>query len=126
MASLVELAGSRVELTVDGPVRPLPTAVEASAYRIVQESLTNALKHAPGAPARVLLRYAERELEVVVEDDGAAGNVGPARPGGHGLVGIRERVALFDGRVSAGPRDDGPGWRVHAQLPVPAPEPASV
>jgi signal transduction histidine kinase len=96
VAPLVERAGPNATLTVDGPVRPLPAAVEATAYRIVQESLTNALKHAPGAPVRVRLR------------------------------GVRERVALFDGRVTAGPRDDGPGWRVHAELPVPAPEPAAV
>ena len=61
-----------------------------------------------------------------MDDDGAAGPAGGLRSGGHGLVGIRERVALFDGRVTAGPRDDGPGWRVRAELPVPAPEPAAV
>jgi signal transduction histidine kinase len=124
VAPLVERAGPQVSLAVDGPMRPLPAAVEATAYRIVQESLTNALKHAPGAPVRVLLRYTDRALEVVVEDDGASGPA-EVRSGGHGLVGVRERVALFDGRVAAGPRDDGPGWRVRAELPVPAPEPAA-
>ncbi len=126
VAPLVERAGAHVSLVVEGPVRPLPAAVEASAYRIVQESLTNALKHAPGAPVQVLLRYTDRALEVCVSDDGAAGPAGGLRSGGHGLVGVRERVALFDGRVTAGPRDDGPGWRVRAELPVPAPEPAAV
>ncbi|WP_344691116.1 sensor histidine kinase [Blastococcus jejuensis] len=125
VAPLVEAAGPRVGLVVEGGVRPLPAAVEASGYRIVQEALTNALKHAPGAQVQVILRFAERALEVVVEDDGSGGP-GVARPGGHGLVGIRERVALFDGRVTAGTRDDGPGWRVRAELPVPAPEPAAV
>ena len=126
VAPLVERAGGHVSLVVEGPVRPLPAAVEASAYRIVQESLTNALKHAPGAPVQVLLRYTDSALEVCVSDDGAAGPTGGLRSGGHGLVGVRERVALFDGRVTAGPRDDGPGWRVRAELPVPAPEPAAV
>jgi len=107
-------------------VHQLPAAVEASAYRIVQEGLTNALKHAPGAAVRVLLRYGDRTLEVAIEDDGAGSGTPGIRSGGQGLVGIRERVALFDGRVTAGPRDDGPGWRVHAELPVPAPEPAAV
>ena len=125
VAPLVERAGPQVSLAVEGPVRPLPASVEAAAYRIVQESLTNALKHAPGAPVRVLLRYTERALEVCVEDDGATGPR-QVRPGGHGLVGVRERAALFDGRVTAGPRDDGPGWRVRAELPVLAPEPAAV
>jgi hypothetical protein len=83
-------------------VRPLPAAAEASAYRIVQESLTTVLKHAPGAAVRVVLRYTERALEVVVAYDGAAAPAGDVRSGGHGLVGIRERMALCDGRVSAG------------------------
>ena len=123
LAELVDAAGRDVVLTVDGCVRPLPAAVEATAYRIVQESLTNAVKHAPGAPVAVHVRYAEQALEVEVADGG--GDDGPARRGsGFGLVGIRERAALFDGRVTAGPRDDGPGWRVRVVLPVPEPEPA--
>jgi signal transduction histidine kinase len=126
VAPLVEAAGRDVSLAVEGPARPLPAAVEAAAYRIVQESLTNALKHAPGSSVRVLLRYAERALEVCVEDDGPVGRGPDVRSGGHGLVGVRERVALFDGRVTAGPRGDAPGWRVSAELPVPAPEPAAV
>jgi signal transduction histidine kinase len=124
LESLVQRAGPEVSLRVDPPPRPLPAAVEAAAYRIVQESLTNALKHAPGASVRVLVRATDRVLEVCVEDDGAAGPPPARAPGGHGLVGVRERVALFDGRVTAGPRDDGPGWRVHAELPVPVREPA--
>jgi len=91
--------------------------------RIVQESLTNALKHAPGARIGVRLHYAEQALEVEVADDGP-GTATDSDRAGFGLAGIRERVALFDGRVSAGPRDDGPGWRTRAVLPVPAPEPA--
>jgi signal transduction histidine kinase len=120
---LVAAAGREVTATVDGRVRPLPTAVEATAYRIVQESLTNALKHAPGARVDVRVHYAEQALEVEVTDEGSGGAVGSGRPG-FGLAGIRERAALFDGRVTAGPRDDGPGWRVRVVLPVPEPEPA--
>ncbi|SOE01575.1 sensor histidine kinase [Blastococcus haudaquaticus] len=118
-------AGRDVLLSVDGQVRPLPAAVEATAYRVVQESVTNALKHAPAARIRVRLSYTERALQVDVADDGRVEPGGP-KGAGFGLVGIRERVALFDGRVSAGPREDGPGWRVRAQLPVPSPEAASV
>ena len=110
-------------MTVDGCVRPLPAAVEATGYRIAQESVTNALKHAPGARIRVRVHYAEQALEVEVTDDGPGTTADPERAG-FGLAGIRERVALFDGRVTAGPRDDGPGWRTRAVLPVPAPEPA--
>ncbi|TQN44352.1 signal transduction histidine kinase [Blastococcus colisei] len=115
--------GRDVAVTVDGRVRPLPAAVEATAYRVVQESITNALKHAPGGRIRVRVHYGEQAVEVEVTDDGG-GSSGGARGRGFGLAGIRERVALFDGRVSAGPRDDGPGWRTSAVLPVPAPEPA--
>jgi signal transduction histidine kinase len=121
VAALVEAAGA--ELVIEGERRALPTAVEASGYRIVQESLTNARKHAPGARVRVVVRYARDALEVEVTDEGTGGPPA-ARRGGYGLAGIRERVALFDGRVTAGPRDDGPGWRVRAVLPVPVPEPA--
>jgi signal transduction histidine kinase len=121
---LVESAaatGRDVTLAVDGRERPLPAAVEATAFRVVQESLTNALKHAPGARVRVRVHHGDAALVVEVVDDGAGrGERGP----GFGLAGIRERVALFDGRVSAGPRDDGPGWRTRVELPVPVREPA--
>ncbi|MGY2082829.1 sensor histidine kinase [Blastococcus sp. SYSU DS0539] len=114
-------AGRPVALAVDGRPRPLPAAVEATAYRIVQESVTNAIRHAPGARIDVRLHYAEQALEVEVADDG--GVVPAPRTGaGFGLAGIEERVALFDGRVAAGPREDGRGWRTHAVLPVPAAE----
>ena len=117
-------AGGRdVAVSVDGRVRPLPAAVESTAYRVVQESITNAMKHAPGSRIRVRVHYGARAVEVEVTDDGGSGADGQ-RGAGFGLAGIRERAALFDGRVSAGPRDDGPGWRTSVVLPVPAPEPA--
>jgi signal transduction histidine kinase len=120
---LVAAAGRDVTATIDGCVRPLPAAVEATAYRIVQESLTNAIKHAPGARIGVRVHYAEQALEVEVADDGQGASAGPGTPG-FGLTGVRERVALFGGRVSSGPRDDGPGWLLRVVLPVPAPESA--
>lgn len=124
VAGLVDAAagtGRDVTFEIDGAVRRLPTAVEATAYRVVQESLTNALKHAPGARVRVRLHYGVRALDVEVSDDGSGRGDGGR---GLGLAGIRERVALFDGAVSAGPRADGPGWCTRVELPVPAREPA--
>jgi signal transduction histidine kinase len=112
-------AGLSVEMHVDGEEVELPTGVDLTAYRVVQEGLTNALKHAGRARARVIVRYRPHEVVVVVEDDGPA--VGTPAPlaqtgGGHGLVGMRERVEVYGGRIQAGPRPDG-GYRVTAHLP---------
>jgi signal transduction histidine kinase len=111
-------AGISASLVVDGEPRPLPPAVDLSAYRIVQEALTNVIRHAHADSVTVMLNYRQGDLEVTVTDDG----VGPAsngNGGGHGLVGMRERVALFGGELSAGPVDNGGhGYRVHAALPV--------
>jgi signal transduction histidine kinase len=109
-------AGLRVELRIEGDPRPLPAALELSAFRIVQEGLTNALKHAASAQSRVLLRYGERELLVEVSDDGAATN-GAGRGSRRGLAGIGERVAVFGGRLDAGPRPEG-GWTLRAAFPL--------
>ncbi|MFI6483633.1 sensor histidine kinase [Nonomuraea sp. NPDC050663] len=121
VASLVEQARAPVTLEVDGePVR-LPAAVDHAVYRLVQESLTNARKHAPGAPVRVRLSYLPHGVEVEVVDDGP----GPRARGrgGFGLRGMAERVELCGGLLSAGPRPEG-GFRVHARLPVVALEEA--
>jgi signal transduction histidine kinase len=107
-------AGLPVELHVEGTATPLPPGVDLAAYRVVQESLTNALKHAGEARATVALRYGDGRVEVTVEDDGAGGAA--ANGGGHGLVGMRERVALYGGTLEAG--RGGDGFRVHAVLPV--------
>ncbi len=108
-------AGLDVELAVEGHQRPLPPALELSAFRIVQEGLTNALKHAGPAHARVVLRYGAEDLEVEVADDGTgAGNGNGSR---RGLAGIGERVAVFGGRLDAGPRPDG-GWTLRAGFPL--------
>jgi signal transduction histidine kinase len=103
-----------VELQIDGSPRELPPGVDLSAYRIVQEALTNALKHAGPATARVVVTYGESGLELEVADDGSGNGNGDGT--GHGLVGIRERVAVFGGEVDAGARSEG-GYAVRARLP---------
>jgi signal transduction histidine kinase len=117
----VRSAGLPVTVRVEGAERPLTAAVDLSAYRIVQEALTNSLKHAGPASAEVVLRYRAADLELTVSDDGRGGAArldGGAAPGsGHGLVGMRERVELFGGDLAAGPRPGG-GYQVRARLPL--------
>ena len=116
-------AGLDASLMVRGRPRELPPGVDLSAYRIVQEALTNVIRHARAQHATVTLSYAPQTLEVTVVDDG----MGPTHPadastnghsGGHGLVGMRERVALFGGELTVGRAGGGSGYRVHALLPV--------
>jgi signal transduction histidine kinase len=107
--------GLRVEAVVEGEPRPLPPGVDLSAYRIVQEALTNSLRHAGGASARVRLRYEPDALELEVIDDGP-GATADSIGGGHGLIGMRERAQLFGGQVEAGSRPGG-GFAVRARLP---------
>ena len=108
-------AGLPVETTVAGEPRALSPGVDLAAYRIVQEALTNVLKHAGPARARVTLRYAEDEMELEVTDDGRGPPHGVV--GGHGLAGMRERVAVFDGMLESGSVDPR-GFRVRARLPT--------
>jgi signal transduction histidine kinase len=108
--------GISAELSVTGEPRQLSTGVELSAYRIVQEALTNVLKHAGEAHAVVNVRYGEEGLELEVVDDGHGASEPAGGRTGHGLVGMRERVALFGGALSAGP-SNGRGYRVEALLP---------
>ena len=112
-------AGVPVELIEQGERPRLPPGVDLVAFRVVQESLTNVRKHAPGAPTRVLLRYGPKtlELEVVNEATISAAHTDGGGRGGHGLVGMRERVRLFDGSFDAQPAPHG-GFRVHASLPL--------
>jgi signal transduction histidine kinase len=113
----VRVAGLPVELHVEGePVR-LPPGVDLSAYRIVQEALTNALKHAGPARVRVTVRYAEHGLELEVVDDGVGD--GGAGESGHGVVGMRERVALYGGSLRTGAQPGG-GYVVRVRLPFDA------
>jgi signal transduction histidine kinase len=108
-----------VEMTVEGEARPLPQMVDVSAYRIVQEALTNTLKHARASHAEVHLRYWPDELEVEVVDDGRGAHNGKAhRDGGLGLIGMRERAALHGGRLTAG-ADPAGGFAVRVRLPTP-------
>jgi signal transduction histidine kinase len=113
----VRESGLPVELEVEGEPAPLPPGVDLSAYRIVQEALTNSLKYAGVATARVVVRYAPGSLELEVSDDGAGSANGA--DGGHGLVGMRERVALFGGELHAGPAPSR-GYVVRARLPLEA------
>jgi signal transduction histidine kinase len=110
-------AGLPVEVTVEGDLDDIPAGLGLAAYRIVQEALTNALRHAGAGRADVRLTGAGGELLIEVCDDGGGPNGGSA--GGHGLVGMRERVALFGGSLAAGPGADG-GFRVVARLPYDA------
>ncbi len=107
-------AGMRVDVRVEGTPRAVTLGVDLAAYRVVQEALTNTLKHAGGAPAAVTVRYGDHELAIEVTDGGGGG-----RPteGGHGLVGMRERVGIFGGTLDAGPGENG-GFAVRALLPL--------
>jgi signal transduction histidine kinase len=107
-----------VEVRVEGEQRPLPATVDVSAYRIVQEALTNTLKHARASRADVHLRYWPDELEVEIADDGRPNGGPAAASGGLGLIGMRERAALHGGQLSAGPAAGG-GFTVRVKLPTP-------
>ena len=111
----VRSAGLRVDLEVDGDPFPLPHGIDVSAYRIVQEALTNTLKHAHASEARVLIGYGSDELRIDVRDDGN-GN-GNSDGLGHGLIGMRERVKIYGGEMSAASARDG-GFTVSTRLPL--------
>ena len=115
----VREAGVEVTVRTDGDLAAIPRGVDLSAYRIVQECLTNVLRHARARRVEIALRCQGRIIDIDVTDDGAA--PGPPAPGGFGLVGMRERVTVYGGTVQAGPRDAG-GYRVHARLPFEAGE----
>lgn len=112
-------AGLEVELTIEGEKKRLESGVDLSAFRIVQEALTNTLKHAGPARAHVTLRYGEHDVEVDVSDNGRGvpASAGNGAVIGQGLVGMRERVAMLGGEIEAGYRKDG-GFAVHAKLPL--------
>lgn len=116
----VREAGLAVHLNTEGELRPLPPSLDLSAYRIVQEALTNVLKHAPGGRTDVTVAYQPDQLTLTVTDQGGR-SVRPAgaESAGHGLVGMRERAAMFGGSLHAGPEPGG-GYRVTAVLPLAA------
>jgi len=111
----VRAAGLEVEIRIEGEPKPLPPGVELSAYRIVQEALTNSLKHAGLGSAQVVVRYGLKEVEIEIVDDGQ----GPVHggEGGHGLLGMEERAALVGGNVESGPSGKH-GYTVRARLPA--------
>ncbi|MFL6266593.1 MAG: sensor histidine kinase, partial [Actinomycetes bacterium] len=113
--ALVAGVGERASLVTTGRARPVPTDVGTAAYRIVQEALTNVVRHAGPATARVAVRYAPGQVAVEVVDDGRGAN--DQGGGGHGIAGMRERAALYGGTLEAGPLPGG-GFRVAASLPV--------
>ena len=118
----IAFAGLPVDVRISGEPRPLPSGIDVTAYRIVQEALTNALKHAAGGKAEVTIRYAERSLRVEVLNTGQSVLTGgvSVRPGdgaGRGLLGLRQRVAVYGGDLDARRRLGG-GYRVRARIPV--------
>ena len=115
LVGTVRESGLSVELDVEGEPQELPPGVDLAAYRVIQESLTNALKYAGPAHAWVTVRWADDGLELEIANDGKSEARG--RGGGHGLAGLRERVSLVGGAIEAGPRDGG-GFVVNASLPL--------
>jgi signal transduction histidine kinase len=116
----VRAAGTPVRLDIDGEPVPMPAGVDLSAYRIVQEALTNTLKHGgPGARALVRLGFTAEHLEVEVTDDGVSELIPSTVDGGNGLRGIAERVGMLHGELTVGPGPEG-GFRVRARLPIEA------
>jgi signal transduction histidine kinase len=122
----IRTAGLEAELSVTGTRRALPPGLDLAAYRVVQEALTNVMKHAGRAHTAIHIEYRPRELRITVSDDGRPADtrlVTGQLPGrsGHGLIGLRERIAIYHGELDAGPRPGG-GWRVSARIPL---EPAA-
>ncbi|MEU4171215.1 histidine kinase [Streptomyces sp. NPDC026665] len=116
LAERVRAAGTPVGLTVSLPPVPLPPGVELTAYRVVQEALTNTIKHAAGAGAAVSIGYSGSWLEIEVTDTGAVRDSPPVDGNGRGLIGLRERLAVYGGRLTAGPTVSG-GYQVTARVP---------
>jgi signal transduction histidine kinase len=116
---VAQVRDAGLDVTIDelGDARRLAPGVELAAYRVVQEGLTNVLKHSGGGTARVTIRHEADGIRVEVADDG--GSAAPAEPGGHGLVGIRERIELYGGSLESGRQDTG-GWVLRARLPLEA------
>lgn len=123
LAERVRAAGVAVDLRIEGSPGTVPVGIDLAGYRVVQEALTNVLKHGGGATARVTVSYSEVAITMLVEDDGRAAvdPVGSEKRPGLGLAGIRERVVLYGGRVEAGPAPER-GFAVRAILPLPSVE----
>jgi signal transduction histidine kinase len=113
----VRAAGLPVQLAIEGEPRDLPPGVDLSAFRIVQEALTNALRHAGPAQARVVLRYRAADLELEIADNGAGSSDTTGSSSGYGLVGMRERVSVYGGELQAGTQPGG-GYALRVRLPL--------
>jgi signal transduction histidine kinase len=122
LTASVRAAGLPVNLVIDGDHAAVPAAVDVSVYRIVQEALTNILKHAGRARADVTIGCADEAVTIEITDDGTREPGDRVPAGGHGLAGMRERAAIFGGELHAGPRPGG-GFAVHARLPLGDPLP---
>jgi signal transduction histidine kinase len=117
LAAQAATAGLEVRTETEGEARPLPFGVEAAAFRIIQEALTNVTRHAGHATATVRVAYGPRDLTVEIDDDGRGPTTTSAAPGGKGILGMRERASALGGSLDAGPRPGG-GFRVKATLPL--------
>lgn len=119
----VTASGTPVTLTTTGHPRPTPPGISLTAYRIVQEALTNTVKHAPGATATVQVEYTPHHLHITITDTGPLAGPTLTGPGGRGLIGLHERLDLYGGTLHTGPRLTG-GYRVDAEIPWPPHDPA--
>jgi signal transduction histidine kinase len=117
LVAQVRTAGLDVSVSVEGDPRPLGAGVDLSAYRVVQEALTNTLKHAQATKANIVLRYTENAFDVQVHDDGRGNGDGGGTGTGTGIIGMRERVTTYGGSLAAGPAPDG-GFAVTARFPL--------
>ena len=113
----VRAAGLNVRFTAEGDPSSIPTGLDLTAYRIVQEALTNTLRHANASEARVAIKYSPQSIALEITDNGIGPSENGSAPTEHGLDGMRERAALFGGTLNAGP-NPGRGFRVQAELPV--------
>jgi signal transduction histidine kinase len=118
LVATLQEAGRSVSLDTLGDPPQVPASVELVVYRVVQEALTNAARYAGDGAIEVQLIYAPEAITVFVDDEGPGGAAVGRPGGGHGLLGMSERLATFGGTLQAGPRNPGPGWRVHASVPV--------
>jgi signal transduction histidine kinase len=109
-------AGFKAELRIEGSSRSLPPGLDVTAFRVIQEGLTNTLKHVPGAFAEVLIRYCEEDVLIQVEDDGGGGQPPAVSGEGRGLRGMWERISIYGGQMEAGPLPDR-GFRLRVRLP---------
>jgi signal transduction histidine kinase len=118
LVETVRQTGRQVRFDVLGEAPPLPSSVETTVYRLVQEALTNAVRYAGESPVEIQVIFSPAAITVFVDDEGPGGPAPSPAGGGNGLAGMRERLAAVGGTLEAGPRQPGPGWRVYATIPA--------